>query len=172
MQNTLCAEYQPGAQLLEYTVESVLGRGNTGICLQVLEHAFRCCASLISSSSHQLLQARAPDGQRVAIKVLSLRGGSGWKQVELFEREAKALRGLSHPCIPRYIDYREIDSPSDRVFVLMQVGLPSHTLMHVCHMYATPEQHHLQRRSWQRGRPWPSWSRMAGGAVRRTCPAS
>ena len=70
------------------------------------------------------MQAKAPDGQRVAIKVLSLRGSSGWKGVELFEREAKALRSLSHPCIPRYIDYREIDTPTDRKFILVQVGLP------------------------------------------------
>ena len=45
------------------------------------------------------MQAEDPDGQAVAIKVLSLRSSTGWKQVELFEREAQALKSLSHPCM-------------------------------------------------------------------------
>lgn len=105
-------------------------------------------------------QARGADQQRlVAVKVLSLRGSGGWKQVkllpcptcsahiictvravvphcprsvrqmmtaacqvELFEREAQALQGLSHPRIPQYVEYFEIDTPSDRLFCLVQVS--------------------------------------------------
>ena len=61
------------------------------------------------------------DGAIVAVKALSLRGSSGWKQIELFEREARALQQLSHPSIPRYIDYFEEDALNDREFFLVQV---------------------------------------------------
>ena len=42
-------------------------------------------------------------------------------QIELFEREAQALKGLSHPNIPNYIEYFEVDTPNDRLFCLVQV---------------------------------------------------
>ncbi len=58
----------------------------------------------------------------VAVKALSLRGqGFDWKQLQLFEREAKALESLGHPGIPRYIDYFEVDTADDRGFFLVQV---------------------------------------------------
>jgi serine/threonine protein kinase len=57
----------------------------------------------------------------VAVKALSLRGLADWKQLQLFEREAATLRGLSHPCIPAYLDYFEDDTERDRGFFLVQV---------------------------------------------------
>ncbi len=66
-------------------------------------------------------QAEAPDGKAVAVKALSLRGLGDWKQLQLFEREAATLRGLSHPCIPAYLDYFEDDTERDRGFFLVQV---------------------------------------------------
>jgi serine/threonine protein kinase len=58
--------------------------------------------------------------QRVAIKVLSLRNISEWKILELFEREAKTLKNLNHPRIPKYLDYFTIDTEEDRRFYLVQ----------------------------------------------------
>lgn len=46
-------------------------------------------------------------GTRVAVKELALGRLKTWKQFELFKREAAILRELSHPGIPRYLDYRE-----------------------------------------------------------------
>lgn len=66
------------------------------------------------------LQCASGSGDTVAVKALSLRKAGGWKKVELFEREAKALQQLEHPCIPRYIEYFEADSPTDRDFLLVQ----------------------------------------------------
>ena len=47
------------------------------------------------------VQATTKDGKAVAVKALSLKRMTGWKQLELFEREAKVLESLSHPGIPQ-----------------------------------------------------------------------
>src|SRR5262245_14494598 len=46
-------------------------------------------------------------GKPVAIKRFRVRGAKSWKEVELAEREAKVLRSLSHPNLPRYIEHFE-----------------------------------------------------------------
>jgi serine/threonine protein kinase len=51
----------------------------------------------------------------VALKAMSLKGMRGWKQLELFEREANTLKALDHPCIPKYIDSFQVDTNSDRL---------------------------------------------------------
>jgi hypothetical protein len=45
----------------------------------------------------------AKEGRLVAIKRFQVRGASSWKDVELAEREAKVLAGLSHPLIPAFV---------------------------------------------------------------------
>jgi serine/threonine protein kinase len=73
-------------------------------------------------------QAEGPNGAPVAVKALSLRHLRDWKQLELFEREARTLRTLSHPGIPAYVDYFEEDTATDRGFFLVQVGRSVHCL--------------------------------------------
>ena len=68
------------------------------------------------------VQAERPGGGLVAVKALSLRSMADWKQLELFEREAAALRSLSHAGIPAYMDYFEVDSDGDRAYFLVQVS--------------------------------------------------
>jgi len=53
------------------------------------------------------------NNQRVAIKVVSLRGAQDWKTLELFEREAQVLATLNHPFIPKYLDYFRVDAEED-----------------------------------------------------------
>src|SRR6185503_16486400 len=44
-------------------------------------------------------------GERiVVVKELKLGGAVGWKEHDLFEREARVLKQLSHPGIPRCLD--------------------------------------------------------------------
>lgn len=43
-------------------------------------------------------------GERAVAKLLDLGRAADWKAVELFEREAQALRNLSHDAIPTYLD--------------------------------------------------------------------
>ena len=88
-------------------IRSVLGRGSFGTTYE----------------------AELPDdGTLVAVKVLALRDMKSWKALELFEREAKTLKSLSHPAIPEYVDYFEIDSEGDVKFCLVQRIAPGESL--------------------------------------------
>lgn len=77
-------------------------------------------------------QARAPDGQEVAVKALWMRRANGWKALELFEREARVLQALGHAGIPRYIDYLTQDSPTDRGFFLVQARITGQIWLDAC----------------------------------------
>ncbi|MBD2039342.1 serine/threonine protein kinase [Microcoleus sp. FACHB-672] len=67
-------------------------------------------------------------GKRVALKEVSLRRLTDWKVLELFEREARVLSELNHPSIPAYLDYFQVDTPSDRSFYLVQEIAPGKSL--------------------------------------------
>ena len=82
-----------------YHILGILGKGGSGLTYQA-EDSF--------TSRH------------VALKELSLEGVSNWKKLELFEREAKVLANLSHPAIPNYVDYFQIDAADNRFFYLVQ----------------------------------------------------
>lgn len=67
-------------------------------------------------------------GRAVAVKILSLRTVDHWKAIELFEREAKILRNLDHPQIPKYLDFIAPSEGDDR-FVLVQELAAGRTLL-------------------------------------------
>lgn len=95
------AVFSPGEVVSgRYTITGVLGRGASGTTFEARDGA--------------------NGGQAVALKVLSLRGMRSWKILDLFKREGDALRGLSHPAIPAFIDSVELDLGGDRLFVLVQ----------------------------------------------------
>ena len=71
---------------------------------------------------------RFHDGGEVAIKILSLRHINDWKKLELFEREAKILAQLNHPQIPKYLEYFQIDTETDRSFCIVQELAPGKPL--------------------------------------------
>lgn len=56
----------------------------------------------------------------VALKKVTLKEVKDWKTLQLFEREARVLQSLSHPSIPQYFDYFEIDTDEDREFYLVR----------------------------------------------------
>ncbi|MFN6462776.1 MAG: serine/threonine protein kinase [Nostoc sp. DedVER02] len=73
------------------------------------------------------LQASDGENSTVVVKLLAFGGTVQWDDLKLFEREAQILKQLSHPRIPRYIDYFCID---DRTlwFGLIQQYIPGESL--------------------------------------------
>ena len=102
------AIHQAGAILNQkYKIVKVIGEGGTGITYSAIA---------------------LDTDRRVAIKNLSLRGLDNWKQIELFEREAKILATLDHRCIPKYLDYFSLDSDGSRDFYIVQELAPGKSL--------------------------------------------
>jgi serine/threonine protein kinase len=67
-------------------------------------------------------------GELVVVKLLSFSSDFEWDDLKLFEREAETLKSLSHPAIPRYLDYFEVNSPTIKGFALVQSYIPAQTL--------------------------------------------
>ena len=65
-------------------------------------------------------------GDLVAVKVMNLKTAKEWKAIDLFHREVEALRRLSHPQIPAFIDAFDIDETE---FYLVQAFVPGDNLM-------------------------------------------
>jgi eukaryotic-like serine/threonine-protein kinase len=66
--------------------------------------------------------------QPVAIKIISLRQISGWKSIDLFQREVRVLKQLNHSAIPKYLGSFERDTENDRFFYIVQALAPGQTL--------------------------------------------
>ena len=91
--------HQIGDTVLCYQITDILGQGGIGITYAAKE---------------------LPTGNKVALKVLSLKRMPDFKALDLFEREAKILSQLDHPSIPHYIDYFEIKSENNSCFYIVQ----------------------------------------------------
>jgi serine/threonine protein kinase/ankyrin repeat protein len=90
-----------------YQLVELLGAGGSGITYRAI---------------------RLEDRSDVAIKILSLRHLNDWKQLELFEREAKVLSQLNHPQIPKYLEYFHLDTDDNRTFWIVQQLAPGKSL--------------------------------------------
>jgi len=64
----------------------------------------------------------------VVIKLLIWGEDFQWDDLKLFEREAQTLKLLSHPAIPRYLDYFDIDTSMGKGFALVQSYIPAQSL--------------------------------------------
>ncbi|HLP88247.1 MAG TPA: serine/threonine-protein kinase [Nostocaceae cyanobacterium] len=64
----------------------------------------------------------------VVVKLLTLGSDFEWDDLKLFEREAKTLQSLSHPEIPSYLDYFEVNSPKYTGFALVQTYISAQNL--------------------------------------------
>ncbi|AKG19985.1 serine/threonine protein kinase [Calothrix sp. 336/3] len=100
--------HQPGDVIQQrYRILEILGQGGVGITYAAED---------------------LESGDSVALKALSFRRMSDWKKIELFEREAKILSQLHHQAIPRYLDYFQVDTGSDRFFYIAQQLAPGKSL--------------------------------------------
>jgi serine/threonine protein kinase len=80
-------------------------------------------------AGRQTLLARDTLNQElVVVKLLSFGNDFEWDDLKLFEREAETLKTLSHPCIPRYLDYFEVTTPTIKGFALVQTYIQAQTL--------------------------------------------
>jgi serine/threonine protein kinase len=68
------------------------------------------------------------NNELVIVKILDFSSELQWQHFNLFEREAETLKSLSHPSIPRYLDYFNIDTPNQKGFALVQTYIPAKTL--------------------------------------------
>ena len=67
-------------------------------------------------------------GKSVIVKLLAFSSDFEWDDLKLFEREAQTLKSLSHPQIPAYLDYFEVNSSRYKGFALVQTYIPAQTL--------------------------------------------
>jgi eukaryotic-like serine/threonine-protein kinase len=68
----------------------------------------------------------------VVIKTLSLHSIKDWKNIELFDREAKVLAQIEHPAIPKYLDFFHANIMNEEAFCLVQEiapGIPVNSLI-------------------------------------------
>ncbi|MEG5034774.1 serine/threonine-protein kinase [Microcoleus sp. AT3-D2] len=96
---------------------------------KILAERYEVQRELGKQTGRQTLLARDLQTQKlVAIKQLFLGSDFEWQDLKLFEREAETLKALSHPAIPRYLDYLEIDEPESKGFALVQTYVEGKTL--------------------------------------------
>ncbi|MFB2972584.1 serine/threonine protein kinase [Aerosakkonema sp. BLCC-F183] len=88
---------------------------------QILAGRYEVMRLLGKQPGRQTILARDLQTKDLAvIKLLFLGNDFEWQDLKLFEREAETLKALSHPAIPRYLDYIEIDLPDNKGFALVQ----------------------------------------------------
>ncbi|MTJ06941.1 serine/threonine-protein kinase [Anabaena sp. UHCC 0204] len=80
------------------------------------------------SGRRTLLATDLVTGKSVIVKLLAFSSDFEWDDLKLFEREAQTLKSLSHPYIPVYLDYFQVNSPTYQGFALVQTYIPAQTL--------------------------------------------
>jgi serine/threonine protein kinase len=96
---------------------------------QILGDRYELRKQLGKKAGRQTFLARDLTTQEnVVLKLLIFNSDFEWDNLKLFEREAQILRHLSHPAIPRYLDYFEIDLSNTKGFALVQTYIEAKSL--------------------------------------------
>lgn len=96
---------------------------------QVLGDRYQIQQQLAKTAGRRTLLARDLNTQAlVVVKLLLFNSDLEWQEFQLFEREAQTLKALSHPSIPRYLDYFELNVSSIRGFALVQSYIAAQSL--------------------------------------------
>lgn len=97
--------------------------------LQILSDRYEIQQQLASKAGRRTLLARDLETQElVVVKLLTFGSDFEWNDLKLFEREAETLKALTHPCIPRYLDFFELDSANGKGFALVQTYVAGKSL--------------------------------------------
>ncbi|MEH2193867.1 MAG: serine/threonine-protein kinase [Nostoc sp.] len=100
---------------------------------EILSARYEVQQLLGKKAGRRTLVARDLNTQElVVIKLLSFGSDFEWDDLKLFEREAETLKSLSHPLIPRYLDYFEVNSATIKGFALVQSYIPAKSLEQYC----------------------------------------
>lgn len=84
---------------------------------------------LAKKAGRRTMLARDLETQElVVVKLLSFSGDFEWDDLKLFKREAETLKAITHPCIPRYLNYFEINSQNAKGFALVQTYIEAKSL--------------------------------------------
>lgn len=96
---------------------------------QVLDARYEVQQQLGKNVGRRTLLARdLKTNELVVVKLLSFGTDFEWEHLKLFEREAETLKAISHPAIPRYLNYFELDSPNGKGFALVQTYVEGKSL--------------------------------------------
>ncbi|MBW4599776.1 MAG: ankyrin repeat domain-containing protein [Calothrix sp. FI2-JRJ7] len=95
---------------------------------EILVQRYRILDILGEGGSGITYLAQTLDGEKVAIKALSLHRMTDWKMLSLFEREANVLAQLDFLGIPKYVEYFHTDTDTDRSFYIAQQLAPGKSL--------------------------------------------
>ncbi len=71
--------------------------------------------------------------QLVVIKLLIFNDEFRWDDLKLFEREVETLKSLSHPAIPKYIEYFSVDTSTFKGFAFVQSYINARPLQEYLH---------------------------------------
>ena len=86
-----------------------------------LEERYQIIRQLGKKAGRKTLLVRHRQTQQLAvIKLLTFNEDFEWEQLKLFKREAQTLQHLSHPAIPQYLDFFEIEQSNSKGFALVQ----------------------------------------------------
>ena len=92
-------------------------------------HRYHIQEKLSDKAGRQTYLARdSEQNEQVIIKILNFDAALTWEHFKLFEREAKTLQNLSHPAIPKYQDYLDLDSENCKGFALVQTYIKAQSL--------------------------------------------
>ena len=95
----------------------------------ILNNRYQIQQELSKKIARKTLLARDINtDELVIIKLLVLNSDFEWDDLKLFEREAEILKSLSHPSIPNYLDYFEVNSADGNGFALVQTYIPAQSL--------------------------------------------
>ena len=96
---------------------------------QILGDRYEVQQQLSKKAGRQTLLVRDLETQKLAvIKLLTFDSDFEWDDLKLFEREATILKTISHPAIPQYLDYLELDGKNGKGFAIVQTYIEAKSL--------------------------------------------
>jgi serine/threonine protein kinase len=96
---------------------------------EVLGDRYQIQQQIGKRAGRRTFLARDEETQQLAIiKLLTFGSDFEWEHLKLFEREAETLKSLTHPAIPRYLDFFEVNSPNSKGFALVQTYIEAKSL--------------------------------------------